>query len=348
MDYPFLQPFARAPYPCYWLAADGSFWTNEVAQESDRLPFRIDTVYRMLTALAENGQGEASFPAQPWLGGAVQLGGLSILPLEGGLLAAATGVFEPPVFTIGSQLREPITNIFAILPLLAKRLEDADTRYLDEIQRNSYALLRLTANLECAGAVKDHALELAPIDLAAEMRSLVEGVCMVCGEQGIPIELDLPETPQPVMGEARYLSEAVLNLIRNSMQYTRDGNHIRVAVRTTGQRVVLTVEDAGLGIKPENLGRVFEPYFSADPYADGAPSPGLGLGLSVAQDIIRCHGGVLTCESAFGEGSRFTVALPRAEGNEETPLGGGAADYLLNRYSPIYIQLAGFCRLPGV
>lgn len=341
----FLQAFASAAFPCYWLAPDGEFWANGAAEEVDHPLYNSALIHRLLTSLTDT-------PAEKreglnLLGGAIRLWGLSVLPLEGGLLAVMTGSFETPVSTIGAQLREPLSNIFFSLPPLATHSEQNFEAQLEGIQRNCYTLLRLVTNLENAAIGSWKPKNLATIDLAAFLRTLVAGVAQVTQNRQVPIEPDLPDEPLPVRAHPRLLSEGILNVLRNSLQYTRDGNHIRVRLRKNESRAFLTIEDKGLGIKPKNLSRVFEPYFSADPYDDGAPRSGLGLGLTVTQEIARAHGGTVACESQFGEGTRVSLSLPLNREPAEL-LESEAAGYQSNRYSPVYVQLEGYCLPPAL
>lgn len=345
MTYSFLESFAPAAYPCYWLAPDGEFWMNEAAQEVDNPLYDGDMVRRLLVAQAE-ASGIAG-AADHLLGGATRLWGLSVLPLEGGLLAVMTDAAATPTAAIGARLRDPITNIMSSLsPLAAQAHSAAAESHLEDIQRNCYILLRLAVNLENAATGKREPKGLPHIDLADHLRALFASVGEVIRSREIPIDLDLPETPLPVRANARLLSEAIFNILRNSLQYTRDGNRIRVRLRTAGRRALLTIEDEGLGIQPENLGRVFEPYFSAEPYGDSPETPGLGLGLAVAQEVARAHGGTLTCESRFGEGTRVSLALPLDEGG--TLLESEARAYHTSKFSPLFVQLEGFCLPPAV
>ena len=91
---------------------------------------------------------------------------------------------------------------------------------------------------------------------------------------------------------------------------------------------------------------IFESFFSADPYGDTPERPGAGLGLAVARDLAMALGGTISAESCAGEYTRIHLSLPLAETGGDVFVS-DAADYLLNRYSPVYVQLAGFCRMPG-
>lgn len=337
MTYPFLESFAAAAYPCYWRAADGDFWMNDAAAEVDNPLYREDVVRRLLADIADSSPDTAS----PWVGSATRLRGLSVLPLEGGLLAAMTGSFEVPSAVIGNRMRDSLTNVFSSLSLLAKHSKEAaEEEELEAIQRNCYALLRLASNLEGAGAASNLPKDPAPIDLCGMLARTVDSVREVLPGRDIPLDLSLPEEPLFIRGSALMLERGVLNILRNSLQYTRDGNHIGIKLRRAGRRALLTIEDTGLGIRPENLGRIFEPYFSAEPYGEGS-APGLGLGLAVAREVVLAHGGSITCESRFGAGTTISLSLPLDEG--EVPLKSKASPPSLNRFSPVFIQLEGLC-----
>lgn len=285
----------------------------------------------------------------PLLTDALSMRSLMLMPTDDGILAVAVEQREAPINAFSSEMRESLTNIFAVLPMLATRLDDMDLRYTEEIQANCYNLLRLASNLENASRIEKKIYETRPVDLTELVKTICYCADSVCKETGIPIEWNLPKHHLPVRVDPRVLSIAILNLLRNSLQYTRDGNHITIRLSQVGARAVLTVQDKGLGIKPENVEKVFEPYFSIDPYGDTSERPGMGLGLSVVRETACGFGGTVNAESTFGEGTSITIALPVDNGsNGEDVLGSDPADYLLNRYSPVYVQLCGICRLPAL
>jgi CheY-like chemotaxis protein/anti-sigma regulatory factor (Ser/Thr protein kinase) len=114
--------------------------------------------------------------------------------------------------------------------------------------------------------------------------------------------------------EAR-LGQVFLNLIVNATQSLPEGqaerNEIRVITRLTAGRVIVEVSDTGAGIPPENLGRIFDAFFTTK-----VAGAGTGLGLAICQRIVSDMGGALTVESQVGKGSCFTVALPIAHADE--------------------------------
>jgi signal transduction histidine kinase len=110
--------------------------------------------------------------------------------------------------------------------------------------------------------------------------------------------------------DPRQMAQALGNLVANAIQYTPAGGRVSITAGRADERIWIAVEDTGSGIAPEEAARIFEPFYR------GAPSQrfpqGMGLGLAIARDIARAHGGNITLQSEAGRGSRFTIELPLA------------------------------------
>lgn len=339
--------FRDVPYPCYFLGRSGEFWSNTAARE-DNAPDK-EHIRGMLAALAREYAKApgATPPPVPLLDEALRLQGLTALPVKEGLLAFITRPQDAPIEAFSAELRDPLSDILMTLPIIANKLEDEDQYLAETMQRKCYQLLRLSSNLENVARTQRSQYAPETVDLAALVDSLCTTVANRRQRFPEPLSWEVPETVVPVLCEADLVSEALLNLLRNSMQYTRDGNEIHVRLAVTAGRAVLTVEDRGLGIRGENLEHIFEPYFSAEPYGDSRTRPGLGLGLPLVRETARRFGGTVAAESRFGEGTRISLSLPLSTETGET-LDSDPADYLTDRYSPVYVQLHGLCLLPAV
>ncbi|MGE0081799.1 MAG: sensor histidine kinase, partial [Thiohalomonadaceae bacterium] len=144
----------------------------------------------------------------------------------------------------------------------------------------------------------------------ADLNALVRSVCEVlapeaAGKARFVLEL---ESLPPVRCHAGNLGQVFYNLLLNAVQATEAGGTICVRSQsTTPDEVRVIVEDDGVGIAPEHLGRVFEPFFTTREVGKGT-----GLGLTVSHDIVRAHGGELAIDSSPGKGTRVTVVLPTA------------------------------------
>ena len=107
--------------------------------------------------------------------------------------------------------------------------------------------------------------------------------------------------------DAFRLEQVILNLLSNALKYGA-GRPVEVSVQPEDEQAVLTVRDQGLGIPPEDQARIFERFERA---ASGRHYPGVGLGLWIVREMVQALGGTVTLDSRAGEGSTFTVRLPR-------------------------------------
>lgn len=339
--------FEGVPYPCFFLPRGQGLEMNAAAKDAPPPLCDEKAMTLLLRTVTQEATATSEAFALPLPTDALGLhNSLVVMPTEEGLLAVARKQKQAPVQAFSTQVREPLTNIFSVLPLLAGRLEDEDLYLPEDIQANCYRLLRLAGNMEGAVKAQQHGLSAQLLDLGSLVEALCRSTRDAGASDGIPITCRLPATPLQVKANRHLLSDAILNVLRNSLQFTRDGNAIDLRLSAVGGNAVLVVEDRGLGIKPEHLPHIFQPYYSADPYGDNAAQPpGLGLGLSLVREAMSRFGGSVAAESRFGEGTRITLCLPvdntPADGLSSTP-----ADYLADKYSSVYVQLCGYCRMP--
>ncbi|MBR5502047.1 MAG: hypothetical protein IKV55_03325 [Oscillospiraceae bacterium] len=160
-----------------------------------------------------------------------------------------------------------------------------------------------------------------------------------------PITVTGCDTPLPIMADRTLLERALLNLLANALQYTRDGNSITVSLKVQGNNAVITVADRGAGMLPQTLAQAAEPFFSAEPADDGGIRPGLGLGLIVAKLAAELHAGSLLLTGEHGEGTTAALTLPITPCESET-LRSKSASYTADSFSGLYIELCRSCTLP--
>jgi K+-sensing histidine kinase KdpD len=103
----------------------------------------------------------------------------------------------------------------------------------------------------------------------------------------------------------------VLNLLTNAVKFTEPGGTIALSSEVSGNCIDIRVADTGSGISPEKLNRIFDPFVQAERRLN-QPVQGVGLGLAISQDLAKAMKGQVTVESVLGEGSTFTLSLPRA------------------------------------
>jgi signal transduction histidine kinase len=129
-------------------------------------------------------------------------------------------------------------------------------------------------------------------------------------EADIGLNNDFPEEFPPVRIDARAIKQVLLNLLSNAIKFTPAGGEVTLAGgRDENGEIVITVSDTGSGIRPENLERIFEPFWQGDPNIRRR-SEGTGLGLAISRKFIELHGGTLTLANGVTRGAVATIRLP--------------------------------------
>ena len=216
------------------------------------------------------------------------------------------------VVNASHELKTPVTAIQTLGDAIAVTLPGDPARATSLVRRlndESERLARLVnelldlRRLEVAGP-----LELVPVDLSAVTRQVVAEQLPRAESRGVTIEVDLPDSA-PVAGVRADLEAVVKNLVSNAVKYNREGGGVRVGLRTEGASRVMTVTDTGIGIRQQDLPRIFERFYRVDT-ARSRATGGTGLGLSIVRHAVERHGGNVQVESSLGEGTTFTVTLP--------------------------------------
>ena len=135
----------------------------------------------------------------------------------------------------------------------------------------------------------------------------------IAAEKGIAIETQIEEGVF-VYGDETMLIRVILNLMDNAIKYGKKNGHVKLKLRIDNGQVCCEVEDDGIGIRPEDMPRIWERFYRVE---GSRSEEGSGLGLAMVEAMVKAHGGQIDAESVYGEGSRFTVRLPLYEGNEE-------------------------------
>jgi len=233
------------------------------------------------------------------------------------LLAATTAEF---LANISHELRTPLTSILGFVEVLASgmdgRLTPSQATDVATIQASSRHLLELIDDLIDIASIEADRLQLLtePVDVGSLVREAAESVRPLAGQKGILLEIEAPTAIDAVADPGR-LREIVVHLVSNAVKFTPSGGRVRVVVApaasddrrgVTPLGVEIRVQDSGVGIAADDQARIFEKFVRiADP-----SMPGTGLGLTVARELARLHGGDLTVMSTVGLGSVFIVSIP--------------------------------------
>lgn len=218
------------------------------------------------------------------------------------------------VVNASHELKTPVTAIQTLGEAIAVTLPDDPARATTLTRRlndESERLARLVnelldlRRLEMAGP-----LERVPVDLAEVVRIVVAEQVPRAESRSVTLALDAPESA-PVAGVKADLEAVAKNLVANAVKYNRDGGRIDVALATDaeGGERVLTVADSGIGIRDQDLPRIFERFYRVDT-ARSRATGGTGLGLAIVRHAVERHGGTIRVSSELGSGTTFVVRLP--------------------------------------
>jgi CheY-like chemotaxis protein len=181
-----------------------------------------------------------------------------------------------------------------------------------------------------ASRITRNKLRLEPngVALSEVVSAAVEAVRPLMEENAHRLTVSLPSAPVELRADGERLSQVLQNLLRNSAKYTRPGGEISLTCRRSGAVLEAVVEDSGIGISAAEMPGIFELFARSDRAAKEDKN-GLGIGLALAKGLIEMHGGSIVGESAgVDEGSRFTITLPLAEGDDTRGAIGDGCGYL--------------------
>jgi len=155
-----------------------------------------------------------------------------------------------------------------------------------------------------------HSLRRERVDLRVVARHAVESVELDIGQRNQRLTVALPEAPVWLQADPGRLEQVLVNLLGNASKYTGNGGELRLTVEHTADGATVRVGDSGVGIAPDVLPHVFEPFMQAESSLPRSEM-GIGIGLTVVRGLAELHGGRVTAASAgLGQGSEFTVHLP--------------------------------------
>jgi signal transduction histidine kinase len=218
--------------------------------------------------------------------------------------------------TLAHELRNPLTPIRYATRLLEPGVPPQmadDARKM--IDRQLAQMARLLDDLLDASRVTRGVFEIRreQLDLREIIESAVASAMPLANAAHQEVAVSVPAEPLSVTGDAVRLTQILGNLLHNATKYTPAGGHIAVSAFPEGEEVIVTVKDDGVGIAEEALLTVFELFVQLE--APGTRSAGgLGIGLSLARDLVRLHGGSIEAHSRGpGLGSQFVIRLPRVK-----------------------------------
>ncbi|MBI3735216.1 ATP-binding protein [Candidatus Sumerlaeota bacterium] len=220
------------------------------------------------------------------------------------------------VANVSHELKTPITSIKGFVETLLEGAidhPDEARRFLGIVQTHADRLHAIIEDLLSLSRIELEAernvIILEPGSIREVLQAAIE-ICQVHARaKGINITLNCPADLRARINAA-LLEQAVVNLIDNAVKYSGDGKDIQVEAEAATSETVIRVRDHGCGIDAEHLSRLFERFYRVDK-ARSRKAGGTGLGLAITKHIAQAHGGSVGVESVLGEGSIFSIRLPK-------------------------------------
>ncbi len=254
--------------------------------------------------------------------GAVDAGGVLVSFQDVTYVEQAGQMRRDFVANVSHELRTPLTALIGFIETLRGPARDdaaARDRFLDIMEGEAARMNRLIADLLSLSRVEgeERMRPREQVSLNAELQSTARSLTQVAEQAGVSITLQLPEEEVTVPGDSDQLQQVFTNLIENAIKYGGSGGRVTVVVTVSerdpavrGPSARIQVIDKGPGIDPVHLPRLTERFYRGDEHRSREKG-GTGLGLAIVKHIINRHRGRLRVESDLGQGSVFTVVLPR-------------------------------------
>ena len=229
--------------------------------------------------------------------------------------------------TMSHELRTPLNAIIGFSDMLVQE----QTLRLNAERRREYAqlindsgqhLLSVVNGILDMSKMESGNFEIVPEPFAprAALINCCNLLALRARENSIDLSADAPQDLPDITGDPRAFKQIVLNLVSNAIKFTERGGKVTVAAGVEGTQLILRVSDTGVGIAPDDLSRIGDPFFQAGKTYQRRHE-GTGLGLSIVKSLVHLHAGEMSIQSKLDEGTTVTVALPLSHAEPESKTG---------------------------
>jgi hypothetical protein len=196
--------------------------------------------------------------------------------------------------------------------------EDPRTKVLEKIERQTFRAAKIVNGL--LNLARPAQVDSGPVDVNAVVNDVLSLLEHQLRTGRIQVRKELAAASPVVQGIEYKLQQVFLNLLLNARDAMPKGGWLTIVTRADSEAAFVEIADTGSGIPAEQLSRIYDPFFTTKEIGKGT-----GLGLSITYGIVQEHGGTITCESAIGQGTRFTLRLPLTSARS------GSAHQMVNR-----------------
>ena len=219
---------------------------------------------------------------------------------------------------VAHELKTPIFNIQGyISTLLDGGLEDEliNRKYLERAEKSIDRLINIVNDLDTISKLENdmNRIKVEAFDVVALAKEIAEQLEIRSAQRHIKISVkgaDSLPSPFEVLADKHFIGQVLVNLIANSIHYGKEGGSTRIKFRDMGDKILVEVEDTGVGISKEDLPRIFERFYRVDK-GRSREQGGTGLGLAIVKHIVEGHGERVTVRSELGVGTTFAFTLKK-------------------------------------
>jgi histidine kinase len=210
------------------------------------------------------------------------------------------------------ELRTPLTSIKGYMEGLIDGVLPSTPETFNQIHREADRLARLVDDLQELSRVeaKAYSLDIRSVAVSNLVQTTVKRLRPQAIAKRIDLYSDVPAGLPPLQADEDRITQVLVNLVANAIQYTPDGGDVTISAARQADEIHLSVKDTGVGIPPEHLAHLFTRFYRVDKSRSRNAGGGSGIGLTIAKHLIEAHGGHIWAESqGGGQGSTFTFSL---------------------------------------
>jgi two-component system phosphate regulon sensor histidine kinase PhoR len=268
----------------------------------------------ILTDSKTNSERDVEVSAVPMIDDADLTTGAVVLFHDITQLKQADRVRRDFVANVSHELRTPLSILSGYIETLLdspKTSREELSRILRVMERHSKRLGLLVDDLLSLAQLESRSttLQLSDVQLPELFESVIRDWEKQLAEKRLKVTVDLSPDARTIRADETRLHEVLYNLLENAVKYSRENGQIRLQATQRGHEITVSVTDNGIGIRKDNLLRIFERFYRADK-ARSRELGGTGLGLAIVKHIVQLHGGRVEAQSELGRGTTIRVVLP--------------------------------------